>query len=89
MDKYYTSETHIQILIALMKAHGVRKIVVSPGTTNVCLVGSLQSDSYFEIYSSVDERSAAYIACGLAAESGEPVALSCTGRRHRGTMYRG
>ena len=34
---------------------------------------------YFEIYSSVDERSAAFIACGLAAESGEPVALSCTG----------
>jgi len=31
------------------------------------------------MYSSVDERSAAYIACGLAAESGEPVVLSCTG----------
>lgn len=40
---------------------------------------SLQQDSYFELYSSVDERSAAYIACGLAAESGEPVVLSCTG----------
>lgn len=39
----------------------------------------MQNDSYFEMYSSVDERSAAYLACGLAAESGEPVALSCTG----------
>ncbi|MCM1219371.1 MAG: thiamine pyrophosphate-binding protein [Lachnospiraceae bacterium] len=79
MDKYYTSETHTQILIALMKFHKVRKIVVSPGTTNICFVGSVQSDPYFELYSSVDERSAAFIALGLAAESGEPVALSCTG----------
>ncbi|MDY4840210.1 MAG: thiamine pyrophosphate-binding protein [Lachnospiraceae bacterium] len=79
MEKYYTAEKHTQILIALMKFHGIRKIVVSPGTTNICLVGSLQHDPYFELYSSIDERSAAYIACGLARESKEPVALSCTG----------
>ena len=79
MSHYYSAERNVQILLALMKAHGVRKVVVSPGATNVCVVGSLQSDPYFQLYSSVDERSAAYIACGLAAESGEPVALSCTG----------
>lgn len=77
--KHYTSEKHTQILIALLKKYGIRKIVASPGATNITLVGSLQSDPYFEIYSSVDERSAAFIAVGLAAESGEPVALSCTG----------
>jgi len=79
IEKYYTSEKHTRILIALMKFHGIKKVVASPGTTNICLVGSLQSDPYFEIYSCIDERSAAYMACGLAAESGEPVALSCTG----------
>lgn len=79
MNAYYTDEKNTQILIRLMKAHGIKKIVVSPGATNVCFVGSIQQDSYFEIYSSVDERSAAYIACGLAEESGESVALSCTG----------
>ena len=31
------------------------------------------------MYSSVDERSAAYIACGLAEESQEPVVICCTG----------
>lgn len=66
MDKFYTAEKNIQALISLMKAHGVKKVVVSPGATNVTLVGSLQADSYFTLYSSVDERSAAYIACGLA-----------------------
>ena len=77
--KSYSSEKNIQILIALMKGHGIRKVIVSPGTTNFTFVGSLQNDSFFELYSSVDERSAAYLACGLAYESGEPVALSCTG----------
>ncbi len=79
MKSYYSSEKNVQLLIGLLKAHGVRKIVVSPGTTNICLVHSIQQDGYFEIYSSVDERSAAYMACGLAAEAKEPVALSCTG----------
>ena len=78
MPKYYTDEKHTLVLIALLKAHGIRKVVASPGTTNVTFVGSLQNDPYFEMYSCVDERSAAYIACGLAAESGEPVVISCT-----------
>ena len=79
MEKHYTAERNVQIVIALMKAHGVRYVVASPGTTNITLVGSLQQDPFFKIFSSVDERSAAYMACGIAAETGEPVALSCTG----------
>lgn len=75
----FTSERNAQILIYLMKAHGIKKIVASPGTTNIALVYSMQHDDYFEMYSAADERSAAYIACGLAAESGEAVALTCTG----------
>lgn len=75
----YTIEKHTQILIALLKEHGIKKVVASPGATNVCFLGSIQSDPYFEIFSSVDERSAAYIACGMAAASGEPVVLTCTG----------
>ena len=62
-----------------MKEHGVKKVIASPGTTNLAIVGSMQHDDYFEMYSSVDERSAAYMACGMAAESGEPVAIICTG----------
>lgn len=75
----YSVEKNAQILIALMKAHGIRKVVASPGGTNFCFLSSIQRDPFFEIYSSSDERSAAYMACGLAAESGEVVALNCTG----------
>lgn len=78
MKHKYSSEVSVQLLVALMKAHGIKKVVASPGSTNVCLSHSLQNDPFFEMYSSVDERSAAYLACGLSVESGEPVALTCT-----------
>ncbi|MGM9743551.1 MAG: thiamine pyrophosphate-binding protein [Candidatus Cryptobacteroides sp.] len=76
---HYTNERNVQIVIALLKAHGIRRVVVSPGTTNMTFVVSIQNDSWFQLWSSVDERSAAYIACGMAAETREPVVISCTG----------
>lgn len=79
MNIQYTNEKNIQILLGLLKAHNIKKVVVSPGTTNVSLVACMQYDSFFEMYSSADERSAAYIACGMAEESGEPVVITCTG----------
>ncbi len=54
-------------------------MIASPGTVNVPFVASIQQDDFFEVYSCVDERSAAYMACGLASESGEPVVITCTG----------
>ena len=79
MNHYYTDEVNTLILISLLKAHRVKKVIASPGTTNISLVGSIQFDPYFEVYSAVDERAAAFMACGLAEESGEPVVLTCTG----------
>ena len=75
---YYTTEKNILQIIALLKAHGIKKIIASPGSSNVSFVASVQRDDFFDVYSVVDERSAAYMACGMAAESGEPVVLSCT-----------
>ena len=78
MNCLYSNDKSTQLLLALLKAYGVHKVITSPGTTNIALIASMQYDNWFQMYSSVDERSAAYIACGLAAESGEPVVLSCT-----------
>lgn len=75
----YTDARNAQLVIALLKEYGIRNIIASPGTTNIPFVYSVQSDSFFKVYSAIDERSAAYMACGLAAETGEPVVLSCTG----------
>lgn len=79
MDFHYTTEKNVLIVLALLKANGIKKVIASPGATNESIVASMQYDPYFEMYSCVDERSAAYMACGMAAESGEIVVLSCTG----------
>lgn len=78
-ELYYTAEKNIQLVISLLKRNNISRIIVSPGATNVTFVGSIQNDSFFKIYSCIDERSAAYMACGMAAESGEPVVINCTG----------
>lgn len=75
----YTNDRTTQILISILKSYKINKIIASPGTTNMFFVGSIQDDDFFQIYSAPDERSAAYMACGLSAESGEPVVVTCTG----------
>lgn len=75
----YTSERNVQIVIALLKAHGIHRVIASPGTTNMTFVVSVENDPWFQVWSSVDERSAAYLACGMATETREPVVISCTG----------
>lgn len=77
--KYYTAEKNVQVVVALLKSYGIRKIIASPGTTNLTFVASLQYDPFFEVYSAPEERSAAYMAVGMAEESGEPVVITCTG----------
>ena len=75
----YCSDKNTLYLLSLLKQHGIKNIIASPGTTNIAFVLSVQEDSWFHVFSAVDERSAAYMACGLAAETNEPVVLSCTG----------
>lgn len=78
-QKFYANERNVLLLLALLKAHGIKRIIASPGTTNLSFVASLQSDPFFEMYSCVDERSAAYMAVGMASETNEPVVITCTG----------
>lgn len=75
----YSCEKNAQIIVALLKAHNIRYVVASPGNTNYGIVGSIQEDPYFSVFSAVDERSAAYMACGISETLGEPVVISCTG----------
>lgn len=79
MERYCTTERNVQIVLQLMKTHGIKKVIASPGSTDVVVVESMQNDPWFEMFSCIDERSAAYMACGMAAECQEPVAIVCTG----------
>ena len=75
---HYTDERNVQILISLLKQWSLSQVIVSPGTTHGTFVRCAQIDPFFKLYSCVDERSAAYMACGMAAESGKPVIIACT-----------
>lgn len=77
--KHYTAEKNVATVVALLKKYGIRRVIASPGTTNLTFVASLQRDPFFTVYSAPEERSAAYMAVGMAEESGEPVVITCTG----------
>jgi 2-succinyl-5-enolpyruvyl-6-hydroxy-3-cyclohexene-1-carboxylate synthase len=79
MKHMISDKQNIQILISLLKAYNIHRVVVSPGATHMNFVATLQNDSFFQLYSEIDERNAGYIACGLAAESGDPIVITCTG----------
>lgn len=76
---FYSGERNALLLVAMLKAYGIWRVIISPGTTHINFVWNVQRDSFFEVFSAVDERHAAYMACGMAHESGEPVVITCTG----------
>ena len=54
MGYYYSTNVNVQLLMALLKEHQIRKVIASPGTTNLEFMASLQLDDFFEVYSCVD-----------------------------------
>ena len=74
----YSIAKNIQIVIAALKAHNIKRLVLSPGGTNAPFIRNVQDDPFFECYSVVDERSALYFAIGIYLQTGEPVAVCCT-----------
>jgi 2-succinyl-5-enolpyruvyl-6-hydroxy-3-cyclohexene-1-carboxylate synthase len=62
---------------ALVEA-GLRDVVVSPGSRSTPLVAAVVEDERLDDHSVIDERSAAFVALGLAQSSERPVAVICT-----------
>ncbi len=69
--------TICDITIEALKAFGVKRAVVSPGTRCAPLLQAA-ADSGMELTAVVDERVAAFCALGMSVASGKPVALMCT-----------
>jgi 2-succinyl-5-enolpyruvyl-6-hydroxy-3-cyclohexene-1-carboxylate synthase len=74
----YSNKKNVLQLIALLKAHGIRQIVLSPGSRNSPLVHSFAVDPFFTCHVVTDERSAGFYAIGIMLYTGEPVAVCCT-----------
>ncbi len=65
-------------LVSLCKTNGLKQVVISPGSRNAPLTLAFTADPFFECFSIVDERSAAFFALGLSQQSGDPTVLVCT-----------
>lgn len=67
-----------QTVILLCKAKNIKHIVISPGSRSAPLTIGFTNDPFFNCYSIVDERSAAFFAMGIAQNIQEPVVLVCS-----------
>lgn len=74
----YSDKKNILQLVALLKEHQVKKIVLCPGSRNAPIVHTLANHPFFTCYPMTDERSAAFFAIGLALHGGQPAAVCCT-----------
>lgn len=72
-DKYTCRQ-----LAGALAAFGVKDVVTSPGSRNAPLLMALDRTKELHVHSVVDERSAAFIALGIAEISQRPVAIVCT-----------
>lgn len=73
---------HAAALVGTLFAAGLRHAIVSPGSRNTPIVLALhalaQAEPSLHLHSVLDERSAAFLALGLARASGHPSLLACT-----------
>lgn len=73
-----TCKETANILALLLRKHGVRHVVCSPGSRNAPVVVAINRISEFATTVVIDERSAGFIALGISSVDAAPVALVCT-----------
>ena len=74
----YTDKKNILQLAVLLSAHGVRHVVLCPGSRDIPLARIFSSLPEYVCHAVTDERSAGFVALGLALHEGAPVAVCCT-----------
>ncbi len=68
----------LQALVDELARCGMRHAVTSPGSRNAPVALTLAADERIDSVSVIDERSAGFMALGMAKASGRPVAVTCT-----------
>ena len=68
----------VQAFVDELTRCGLRHAVTCPGSRNAPLILALTSDRRLECVSVIDERSAGFVALGIAKATGKPVAVTCT-----------
>jgi len=69
---------HIADLAELLKQLGAQHVIICPGSRNAPMIQVFQRHPHFQCFSIVDERSAGYVALGMATETRRPVVVITT-----------
>ena len=78
MAAQYPKNHLAQVAISALEHYKIKHIVLCPGSRNAPLMIGFTAIKNFFCYSLVDERSAGFVALGMAQALREPVALVCT-----------
>lgn len=76
--KKYSSKRSIQLLAHVLTEYGIQDMIISPGSRNAPIAIHFSELDQFNAYSIVDERSAGFVALGMAKATKKPVAVTCT-----------
>jgi 2-succinyl-5-enolpyruvyl-6-hydroxy-3-cyclohexene-1-carboxylate synthase len=68
----------VKAIVESCKFNGLQYVVISPGSRNAPLIKAFTDDAFFSCISVVDERSAGFVALGIAQAIGKPTILTCT-----------
>ena len=79
--------SYLRYLIAGLKQGGVRQVVISPGSRSTPLALLVKREKDLQYFVAVDERSAGFLALGLAKSSQQPVVLLCTSGTAAANFY--
>ena len=74
----FSNKKNVNILTALLAAHGIRHAVVCPGSRNAPIVHNLNEHPDIVCYPVTDERSAGFYAIGMMQALDEPVVVCVT-----------
>ena len=74
----YSNKENVNILTALLVAHGIKHAVVCPGSRNAAIVHNFNECPDIKCYPVTDERSAGFYALGMSLELDEPVVVCVT-----------
>lgn len=77
--KQYIAKSTARMVAEISRLWGVRSVVVSPGSRCAPLtLAFARAECGFKLHTIIDERTAAFVALGIALKEQQPVVLLCT-----------
>lgn len=74
----FRGEKNTPVIAAICKAHNLEDVIICPGSRSAPLTLAFVRNSHFRCKTVIDERTAGYVALGIAQQKKKPVIIVCT-----------